>query len=415
MFNPIQDKRNFVKAQIEKSFNGGIEIAEEMDLQKAHKDGDHHPTKPWVWVSSANGGKGDWRVEGGRAHQKAGATAAQPKPRRAGATSEIERMDTHAVHNAILGLNNTGTNVKDKGDHFLIEFDHNDFTTNGKRSPQIDRIAKFLESMGASCVIGNNNIKAYKHVKAEPKKTATAQKYSEMELKDAKKALMGKVVTIKDYWPNGRGTGMSDAVGKITNVRLYGKDKTAVATLTYPTGDTEDVRLSDIDRGKITGIYGNEISLSDSSDIYTERKVLNLLQVSSNKYTDISKVKATKTLKGNWSMSYDGKDTGIVIGGNELSESELKKLGVVEGQKKSDPRDKAAQAAGFKDYDEMQGYQSYVTKKQLLKKPSMQARTKAEDRKQFEAEVAQYEKEHADVIAKIAKRNKSSKIIEKLQ
>lgn len=31
-------------------------------LEKAHNDGDLHPTRPWIWVSSANKGKGDWRM-----------------------------------------------------------------------------------------------------------------------------------------------------------------------------------------------------------------------------------------------------------------------------------------------------------------------------------------------------------------
>ena len=38
-----------------------------------HQDGDMHPNGKWVWVASANGGKGDWRTHGGRAHSKAGA------------------------------------------------------------------------------------------------------------------------------------------------------------------------------------------------------------------------------------------------------------------------------------------------------------------------------------------------------
>lgn len=31
-------------------------------FEKAHYDGELHPTKPWIWVSSANNGKGDWRM-----------------------------------------------------------------------------------------------------------------------------------------------------------------------------------------------------------------------------------------------------------------------------------------------------------------------------------------------------------------
>ena len=34
-----------------------------IDIEKAvqRQQGDLHPTKPWYWESSANGGKGDWR------------------------------------------------------------------------------------------------------------------------------------------------------------------------------------------------------------------------------------------------------------------------------------------------------------------------------------------------------------------
>lgn len=39
-------------------------------FEKAHKDGDIHPNGKWVWVSSAAGGKGDWRTLNGRTHKK---------------------------------------------------------------------------------------------------------------------------------------------------------------------------------------------------------------------------------------------------------------------------------------------------------------------------------------------------------
>ncbi len=35
-----------------------------------HKDGDIHPNGKWVWVASAAGGNGDWRVIGGRIHNQ---------------------------------------------------------------------------------------------------------------------------------------------------------------------------------------------------------------------------------------------------------------------------------------------------------------------------------------------------------
>lgn len=62
--------RNRMAMGIAKGFETDIQKAEDSDLEKAHQDGDMHPNGKWVWVSSANGGKGDWRTAGGRAHQK---------------------------------------------------------------------------------------------------------------------------------------------------------------------------------------------------------------------------------------------------------------------------------------------------------------------------------------------------------
>lgn len=52
-----------------KSFKS-IAINHLNDLEKAHQDGEMHPNGKWVWVSSANGGKGDWRTANGRVHKK---------------------------------------------------------------------------------------------------------------------------------------------------------------------------------------------------------------------------------------------------------------------------------------------------------------------------------------------------------
>ena len=73
-------KTSFVKANLISQINiDSLQEAE--DILKAageeelfekakHQDGDMHPNGKWVWVSSANGGKGDWRTKGGRTHTK---------------------------------------------------------------------------------------------------------------------------------------------------------------------------------------------------------------------------------------------------------------------------------------------------------------------------------------------------------
>lgn len=67
----IRKHREIVSARIQQSFtlpdaDQSLSKAEEYDdLEKARvvrQDGDIHPNGKWVWVSSAAGGKGDWRV-----------------------------------------------------------------------------------------------------------------------------------------------------------------------------------------------------------------------------------------------------------------------------------------------------------------------------------------------------------------
>lgn len=89
------------------------------------------------------------------------------------------------------------------------------------------------------------------------------ESYASMDIKDAKKALVGKTVTLTDYWPDGRG-GSQDAIGEIKNVRLYGKNKTPIAEVVYPNGDEQDIRLDEIDDGKMKDSYKTPITIGDN-------------------------------------------------------------------------------------------------------------------------------------------------------
>jgi len=345
MKNPILEKRKLVQDRIEKSFDSGINVPEEVEMEKAHQDGEIHPNGKWVWVSSANGGKGDWRTRGGRTHN---------------AHSENEK--------------------------------------------------KFKQNF-----------------------------------KNAQDGILQKIID-----------------GKIQ------------------AGAHEKKWAQDILDERKKGSAGEKAA----------KKIIDLIKISSSKYSDINKVVAFKTDKGNWAIDYDGANTGLIIGKDHLSEAELKAAGVkIEGgsskgdddkskqmakteqntpqkvrdilkkkgytprtdgtwehsdgreafpdkngkwvtttkmpgvrmnvesiddesaKKKADPKqDKAAQAAGFKDYEEMKGWQDYVTSKNLLKKPSMHLKSKEADRKELERQVADYEKNHADVIAARGKKSAKEKV-----
>ena len=281
MFNPIEMRRRMVQERIEKSFDNEIE--------KAHKDGDMHPNGKWVWVSSAAGGKGDWRTINGRAHQK---------------------------YNAAQGSASGGNTPEDK-------------------------------------------------------------EYAEKFKKNFKDA-------------------SDDVLNKVISGKIQGTDK--------------DKRLAKeiLDERK-----------SSAEGEKSAKKIIDLLKVSSSKYSDIKKVTAFKTDKGNWAIDYDGANTGIILNGSKLSEKGLKAAGVkIEGgssngnemkSKADQKQDKVARDAGFKNYEEMSGYQEYVTAKNLLKKPSMKLKSKEADRKELEKQVADYEKDHADVIKRIEVKNGKKK------
>lgn len=49
----------------------------EDSIEKAHNQGDVHPNGKWYWETSAAGGKGDWRVIGGKRHKQS--TSSAPK------------------------------------------------------------------------------------------------------------------------------------------------------------------------------------------------------------------------------------------------------------------------------------------------------------------------------------------------
>ena len=89
------------------------------------------------------------------------------------------------------------------------------------------------------------------------------EKFADMDIKEAKKKLVGKNLTFKDYWSDGKG-GSVDATGKITNVRLYGKNKQPVASVEFENGDSATVSLKQIDEGKAAG-YDLSLSASDAN------------------------------------------------------------------------------------------------------------------------------------------------------
>ena len=84
---------------------------------------------------------------------------------------------------------------------------------------------------------------------AQKKEQSSKKKFAEMDIKEAKKELLGKKITFKEYFFDGVDT-YKDAVGEIKQVRLYGKEKQPVLSAEFPNGDSIQISLKQLDERK---------------------------------------------------------------------------------------------------------------------------------------------------------------------
>lgn len=103
--------------------------------------------------------------------------------------------------------------------------------------------------------------------KEEPKKEATkpeakseGKQYASMDIKEAKKELVGKKITFKEYFFDGIDS-YKDAEGEIKKVRLYGKEKQPIAEIDFPNGEGITISLEQLDKRKAMKY---EIEFNDS-------------------------------------------------------------------------------------------------------------------------------------------------------
>jgi hypothetical protein len=123
------------------------------------------------------------------------------------------------------------------------------------------RVAKPGGSKATAGSAATANNKTNAMAKTSPSKLSDKEKFANMDIKEAKKKLVGKNLTFKNYWSDGKG-GSVDATGKITNVQLYGRNKQPLVSVEFENGDRATVSLKQIDEGKAVGY---DLSLSDSS------------------------------------------------------------------------------------------------------------------------------------------------------
>lgn len=118
----------------------------------------------------------------------------------------------------------------------------------GKGESLVDMINRKLRE-------GHNSVKDDMHEDA--KKIAEGDKnekreYASMDIKESKKFLVGKKITFKEYFSDGRGS-YKDGVGEIERVRLYGKEKQPIAEIGFPNGDGITISLDQLDKREAVG------------------------------------------------------------------------------------------------------------------------------------------------------------------
>lgn len=129
---------------------------------------------------------------------------------------------------------------------------------------------------------------------SEKKEKSSSKKYAEMDIKEAKKELLGKEITFKKYFFDGVDS-YKDAVGKISQVRLYGKEKQPVLAADFPNGDSIQISLKQLDERKASNYEigfdekagevesdkkgtSQESSDTDKEDLREARRKLSYLQ-----------------------------------------------------------------------------------------------------------------------------------------
>lgn len=100
----------------------------------------------------------------------------------------------------------------------------------------------------------------------KPEEKSEGKQYASMDIKEAKKELVGKKITFKEYFPNG----VDSYEGEIKKVRLYGKEKQPIAEIEFSNGDGVIISLEQLDKRKAKEY---EIEFNDSKSEEPKQEV----------------------------------------------------------------------------------------------------------------------------------------------
>ena len=289
-FDDIQRKRSEIRNNILKGF--GVSMSEE-DIEKAHKDGDLHPNGKWVWVSSAAGGKGDWRTLNGRTHKKH--TAAN-----AGSAGSSATAGNSGIGTAVgkVGSKKSGT-VKPTatGNSDVVGALSSINTTYGK----VD-----VSHKGEWIRVGKRYVGIYLKddnlIELKQRSFTNPNRRIERDIIQQIASSLAKI-------------GFSKKISYEANER-HGDSKAYMEIVLKPT--------------KIS-----KTSKKHSSTITTEGNVSSIIQpfknifsISNSEFTDLKKMSVGKMSQGYWVLYYDGKRVSMIAPLTDADKKELESAGV---------------------------------------------------------------------------------------
>lgn len=148
--------RKAVKDNILKSFGvetseDSLEKSEGVNIEKAHQDGDMHPNGKWVWRSSANGGKGDWRVASkGKEEVKPTATASSADDKKSKLNDKIVNNQSSSAAKAYVKYLNGEDESMRFNDHFAEAVERADGDTTKVFKVFKEHLKKHLTDAGVA-------------------------------------------------------------------------------------------------------------------------------------------------------------------------------------------------------------------------------------------------------------------------
>nr|DAM87883.1 MAG TPA: hypothetical protein [Caudoviricetes sp.] len=353
-----------------------------LDFEKAHKDGDLHPNGKYVWVSSANGGRGDWRTLNGRIHKKhqaanaaGGGSSSASSTTTGGNTSSVKTTISDGGKKKMI---NAKTNAKVVPDTYTIrgnrssrkmdalykEMDekYKDYSREDLQKLKdsfdkkrtiglaIDRY-KQLTKQGAGKIAINkegnlcdeltaryytiNRLLATEDVTNDVDNSKTTSS------KSKKSSVKVDIDTIdqdeynrmykqaKSVDKQGRSMGLSVIT---SNINKYKKDLEETIS-NRPGAKATIKKLQDnltkfISQKKAVEDAIGEVDNNSKTTSSINPTFQKYFSINNSKFTDPKKMSVSKTPQGNWSLSYEGKRISTVAPLTDADKKELESAGV---------------------------------------------------------------------------------------